>query len=320
MMNTAVLFLIFNRPDTTRRVFESIRGARPPRLYVAGDGPRPDRKDEARRCEEARRVVAEVDWPCELQTLFRNTNLGCKEAVSGAIDWFLNQEDEGIILEDDVLPHPTFFPYCEELLARYRHDPRVSMISGCNLVADRIHPEESYLFTKYGHIWGWATWKRAWRDYDVAMKGWPSWRDAGGLRRLSLHDRPFESYFREVFDTTYRGGIDTWDYQWQFACWRASRVSVQPSVNLTQNIGYGPDATHTKSDEPVLMQASSLSGMIFPLNHPEEVISSPTLDFSISRVVFRISYRRYLLGRLRRLPLAGNAARRVARALKAVLR
>lgn len=319
MMNTAVLFLVFNRPDTTRRVFEAIRAARPPRLYVAGDGPRDNHQDDVQRCGETRKAATEVDWPCEVKTLLRDRNFGCKRGVSGGINWFFEQEEEGIILEDDVLPLPTFFPYCEELLARYRHDSRVSMISGCNLIAKHFQPRESYFFTRYGQIWGWATWRRAWKDYDVEMKQWPSWRDAGGLRRLSLSDRPFEAYFLDLFDRMYSGQIDTWDYQWLFAYWRASRLAVQPANNLTQNIGFRPDATHTTSDEPDFLRASAPRDLSFPLQHPSSVICSQVADSLTGKIVVGLSARRYLQGRLRRLPLVGAVAARVAKALKMAL-
>jgi hypothetical protein len=319
-MNTAVLLLVFNRPNTTRRVFEAIRAARPPRLYVAGDGPRDGYPDDARLCEETRKLATRADWPCELKTLFQDANLGCRGGPSGGINWFFEQEQEGIILEDDVLPLPTFFPYCEELLARYRQDPRVSMISGFNPIAGHLQPQESYLFIRYGHIWGWATWRRAWKNFDVEMKQWPSWRDAGGLRRLSPNYRPFQGYWRDAFDKVYRGEIDAWDYQWQFTCWRASQLAVLPGVNLTQNIGFHPGATHTTSDEPACLRASRPCEMRFPLRHPSSIVCSAVADSLISKVFFGISYRRYLERCLGRLPLAGPIAARITEILKSALR
>jgi hypothetical protein len=320
MMNAAVLFLVFNRPDTTRRVFEAIRAARPPRFYVAADGPRGNHPDDARLCEETRRVATGVDWPCEVKVLFRDTNLGCKRGASGGIDWFFEHEEEGIVLEDDVLPLSSFFPFCEELLARYRQDPRVSMISGCNLIASHFQPQESYLFVKYGHIWGWASWRRAWTNFDIEMKLWPSWRDGGGLRRLSPNDRPFQAYWRDTLDRAHGGQIDTWDYQWQIACWRASQLAVQPAVNLTRNIGFRPGATHTSSDEPDFVRASIPREMTFPLRHPHNVIGSPSADALIGKVVYGISRRRYVERSLRQLPLVGPVAARIIKTLKSVLR
>ena len=216
-MRSPVLLIAFNRPATTRRVFESIRAARPPRLYYAVDGPRPDRPSEAGRCEEVRSIVDSVDWPCEVRTLFRESNLGCRRGVSSAIDWFFEHEPEGIVLEDDVLPTRGFYAFCDNLLERYRSDARVGLISGCNLIASRHSPEASYFFSHYNHIWGWASWRRAWQHYYVAMNDWPRWRDSGGLETLSVGSRRFERYWRRIFDRVYAGEIDTWDYQWTFA-------------------------------------------------------------------------------------------------------
>ncbi len=168
-MRSPVLFLVFNRPDSTRKVFDAIRSARPPKLYITADGPRPDRPAEAKLCSEVRAIASAVDWPCEVKTLFRESNLGCKAGVSSGITWFFSHEDEGIILEDDVLPVPTFFNFCDEMLERYRDDARVSMISGCNLISNHFSPKQSYFFSRYNLIWGWATWRRAWQHYDVAM-------------------------------------------------------------------------------------------------------------------------------------------------------
>ena len=168
-MNSAVLFVIFNRPETTARVFEAIRSARPPRLYVAADGPRTSRSGEADRCRLVREIASRVDWTCELHTLFREANLGCKLGVSGAIDWFFQSETEGIILEDDVVPLASFFGLCDELLETYRDDPKVFAVSGCNLVSSVYRPNHSYFFSRYCHVWGWATWRRAWEHYDVPM-------------------------------------------------------------------------------------------------------------------------------------------------------
>jgi GT2 family glycosyltransferase len=319
-MKTAVLFIVFNRPDTTRLVFAAIRAARPPRLYVVADGPRGSHDDDASRCEEARKEATGVDWQCEVKTLFRDKNLGCKRSVSEGIGWFFQQEAEGIVIEDDVLPQPTFFPYCEELLERYRDDPRVLMIGGCNLVTGRLQMQESYFFSKYANIWGWASWRRAWRHYDSDIKEWPCWRDAGGLRRLSQGDRPFEAHWRRVFDTVCLGQIDTWDYQWLFACWRTSGCAVLPAVNLTKNIGFRADATHTNSHEPDYLRTALPSEMGFPLVHPLSVMPVQSIDSLIGKVVYGISRRSYLVSRIRRLPLIGVIAERVAKTLKAATR
>jgi hypothetical protein len=244
-MNSPVLFLIFNRPDATARVFDEIRRAKPPRLYVAADGPRLDRVGEPERCAKARAIVSDVDWVCEVHTLFRDENIGCKRAVSGAIDWFFGCESEGVILEDDCLPSLSFFGFCDELLEKYRFDSRVGQISGFNSLDDcRMH--DDYLFSKYGPIWGWASWRRAWDHYDVEMKLWPTIKDEKQYKNFTRN--PEEEEFRiRLFDMLYRKEVDTWDYQWVFAKLINSMLTVIPAKNLIENIGFDDDATHTKS-------------------------------------------------------------------------
>ena len=168
-LNTAVLFLVFNRPETTARVFDAIRKARPPRLYVAADGPRTNRPGEAERVEKVRQIATAVDWPCEVNTLFRKDNIGCKRAVSGAITWFFEKEEEGIILEDDTLPSQSFFWFCQELLEIYRDDERIFIISGYNKQDEWNAEKVDYFFSYFGGIWGWASWRRAWKHFDIEM-------------------------------------------------------------------------------------------------------------------------------------------------------
>lgn len=289
-MRSAVLFVVFNRPETTREVFGAIRAARPPRLYVAADGPRAGRRGEAERSAEVRGIATAVDWPCEVNTLFRDRNLGCKMGVSGAIDWFFDHEDEGIILEDDVLPLPGFFEFCDELLARYRDDEQVAMISGCNLISNRMAARDSYFFSRYTHIWGWASWRRAWRHYDVALTDWPRWRDSGGLERVGGNNMLFSGYWRKVFNAVHAGKIDTWDYQWTFACWRAGGLSVISGFNQTTNLGFGTDATHTTAAAPQFVLDSPVRALDFPLTHPTSVVRNGAADQLLTQVVYGITW------------------------------
>jgi hypothetical protein len=272
-----VLFIVFNRPDTTRRVFEAIKAARPSRLYVAADGPR-DRPGDLEKCAVVRRIATAVDWACDLKVLLSERNLGCKVAESRAMDWFFTNEPEGIILEDDVVPVPAFWRYCDELLERYREDPRVFAISGNNLIAKRFRPEHSYFFSRYPHGWGWAGWRRAWTHYDVAMGDWPRWRDEEGLARIAERDRRFEDFWRSIFDATHRGEVDTWDYQWFFTCWRAGGLTAIPGSNLTDNIGFGPDATHTAGRTPECVRECPPTTLAFPLRHPDSVERATRAD------------------------------------------
>jgi len=298
-------------------VFERIRSARPPRLYIAADGPRINRTEEATRCATVRKISGLVDWPCEVRTLFQEKNLGCKLGVATGITWFFDNEPEGVILEDDILPVPTFFEYCDELLERYRDDSRVSMISGCNLITAHYTATESYFFSRYNHIWGWASWRRAWRDYDVEMSDWPSWRDTAGLSKLSGGSRFFVDYWREIFDSVYRGEIDTWDYQWVFTSWRKSTLTILPAVNQTENLGFGAEATHTTSAPPDYVTASDARPLKFPLRHPALVERNVDADSIMDVRVFKIGVATGVRRLVRRIPLIGPALHRVWSAIRA---
>src|SRR5262249_47548369 len=200
-----VLFLVFNRPETTARVMEAIRAAGPERLYVAADGPRDSKTGEAEHCAEVRQLAMNVDWPCDVRTLFRDRNLGCRRAVSSAITWFFEQEPEGIILEDDCLPSFDFFPYCAELLERYRDDERVMAICGSAYADVSSDYPHSYYFSYYADMWGWATWRRAWLHYDNRMDRWPVFKARGGLDALACGRAWHSSYWTKYFDMTRTG-------------------------------------------------------------------------------------------------------------------
>lgn len=274
---TAVLFLIFNRPDVTQKVFDCIRKARPPRLYVAADGPRVNRPGESEKCEQTRRVIDQVDWPCELKMLFRAENLGCKRAVSTAIDWFFQNESEGIILEDDCLPSPSFFGFCQELLAKYRDDERIWQICGTAFLEDLLESRRplSYSFSKYGPIWGWASWRRAWKYYDSDLGDWPKMSKEIWL--ASAYEDVSERKARlDLGGKMFRGEVDTWDYQWGFAKNYQSGLSIIPTQNLIINIGFGADATHTLAASPLApLKACEIE---FPLVHPPFVIADAEHD------------------------------------------
>jgi hypothetical protein len=315
-MRSPILFLVFNRPETTRRVFDAIRAARPPKLYVAADGPRANAAQEAQRCEEVRRIATAVDWPCEVHTLFRDRNLGCKIGVSSAVSWFFEHEFEGIILEDDVLPTPTFFQYCDELLEKYREDERVGMITGCNLISHYFKAAESYFFSRYNHIWGWASWRRAWQHYDVAMADWPVWRDGRGLEQMSAGNPLFAAYWRPIFNAVHEGKVDTWDYQWTFACWRHGSLAAMPAFNQTRNLGFGADATHTTKAEPAYVVSSRVHPLAFPLLHPDPVARDLRADALIDSKVFGINILNVLVRRLLKSPMLRSVASSLRQQMK----
>jgi len=274
-LETAVLFLVFNRLDTTMQVFEAIRKARPPRLYLAADGPRDSRPGEAEKVKAVREYVTQnIDWPCEVKTLFRVKNLGCKYAVSGAITWFFENEEQGIILEDDCLPNQSFFWFCEELLIKYKSDNRIGQISGFNPVTNADHSNESYLFSKFGPIWGWASWKRAWNNYDVKMTKWPEIK-ARGLIDFIVDSKPEKLWRINIFDLAYNGGVNTWDFQWSFCKHINNQLSIIPINNLIINIGFGSEATHTGGE---LHDKFKITSDLWNLKHSFVIVRNKKFD------------------------------------------
>ena len=275
-----LLMIAFNRPEKTSRVLEAVRALAPRRLYVAVDGPRADRPDEAERCARTRQVFDDVDWPCEVKTLFRERNLGCKHGVGTAIDWFLADAEAGIILEDDCVPTPDFFPFCAELLDRYRDAPEVMMISGHNSLGAWDQSGASYVFSRTTPIWGWATWRRAWALYDPALTRWADPR-AREIVRARMPRTEFR-ITRQRFDSVYTQRRDTWDYGWAFAMLTAGGYSVIPARNLITNIGFDQEATHTTRPSPHEVNVPTYR-LAFPLTHPASV--GPDDDFE--RALFR---------------------------------
>ena len=274
-LQTAVLFLVFNRPDTTAQVFEAIRQAKPPRLYVAADGPRVNREGEAEQVTRVREIATAVDWTCEVKTLFREKNLGCKYAVSGAITWFFEQEEQGIILEDDCLPHPDFFTFCETLLYRYAEDERVSVITGNNFQNGQQRGDASYYFSKYNHCWGWASWRRAWEHYQGDLPFWPKW-SASDTWQQHTPDKVEQRYWEKIFERVRAGQIDSWAYPWTASVWHHGGLTATPNVNLVSNIGFGPDSTHTSSpDSPFAGMATNAIGEV---THPAAITRDDAAD------------------------------------------
>lgn len=275
---TAVLLVIFNRPETTRRVFEAIRRIKPPRLYIAADGPRKNVKADILNCRETRKIANEVDWNCEVKTLFRDENLNCGIGPSSAFSWFFEHETEGIILEDDCLPTDSFFWFCEELLERYRDDTRVMHIGGNNFLNGWQHDENySYYFSRNGHIWGWATWRRAWKLYDYQMKLYRRIRSKGYFNGFFVN--PLEKFYRlRKFDlTTSRQKVDWWDYQWDFARFVNSGLAIVPQKNLVTNLGFGKNATHTTNGNSERAELRAFN-MEMPLRHPPFMIRDVQSD------------------------------------------
>ncbi|MCC6188960.1 MAG: glycosyltransferase family 2 protein [Anaerolineales bacterium] len=281
---TPVALVVFNRPDTTRQVMNVVRQARPPMLLVVADGPRLDRPGEAQRCAEVRGVVEAVDWPCEVLTNYSDVNLGCRQRVATGLTWVFDQVEEAIILEDDCVPHPSFFRFCEELLTRYRYNNQVMIVSGDNFQMGRQRTKDSYYYSRYPHIWGWATWRRAWRLFDDEMRLWPEVRDGGWLKDL-FGSYSVAGYWRRHLQAAYDRRIDTWDYGWAFACWVYHGLCVLPNVNLVTNIGFNVAATNTRGNSRVANLAAE--EMRFPLAYPPFMIADERSDALTASRLFR---------------------------------
>lgn len=296
-----VAFLIFNRPETTRKVFEEIRRARPSKLFVVADGPRNDAEQEV--CKETRAVIEGVDWECEVHKNYSDTNLGCRNRVSSGLTWVFEQTDRAIVLEDDCLPHPTFFRFCDELLERYKDDKAVMHISGDNFQAKNpdFHCVESYYFSNISHIWGWASWSRAWKYYDVDVKRWPEIKQSCLLHDV-FDDEPTAARWEDKMQSYYDKKINSWDGQWSFACLINHGLCIMPRVNLISNIGFGRDSTHTRQDAATNELANLPTYPIdFPLVHPpEKKINAQAVDY-LSDYIFGVHLYRRPISRMKRL-------------------
>ncbi len=288
-LKTPVAFIIFKRPHTTERVFEAIRQVKPAKLFVIADGPRNDRADEPEKCEATRAIINRVDWECEVIKNYSDINIGCAKRLPSGLDWVFNQVEEAIVLEDDCLPHPTFFQFCEALLERYRYDQRIGTIIGQNVQLGRRRTDYSYYFSIYNRCWGWATWRRAWQNFDFDMKLWPEIKESQFLDDI-LIDSKSVKFWQQIFQDTYDRRINTvWDYQWTFNCWLQNQLSIVPNQNLISNIGFGENATHTKHTKGSFVKtyANMPTELIsFPLKHPPYIIRDLKSDRFMQKSFF----------------------------------
>lgn len=279
--STPVVFLIFRRPELTAQVFEQIRAAKPAKLLVVADGPR--NAEEVHLCQQAREVTEQIDWDCEVLRNYSDINLGCRDRVSSGLTWAFEQVEEAIILEDDCLPNPSFFFYCETLLNYYRHDERVMVISGDNFQDGQQRNSYSYYFSKYNHCWGWATWRRAWKYWEFSPEKWTKFRDAGLMKFVS--DNPDEEkYWTSKFNNLFlEEKPNSWAHAWTFACWSQGGLTVLPHVNLVSNIGFGSDGTHTQGKGKF---ANMFNEEIGKISHPPFVIRHREADVYTFDYVF----------------------------------
>ncbi|MGM9512242.1 nucleotide-diphospho-sugar transferase [Larkinella sp. GY13] len=277
-LDVPILFLLFNRPDLARQVLERIRQVQPRELFISIDGPRPNHPTDAERVAECLALVDNIDWPCSVHRLIQDQNLGCKKAVSTAITWFFQQVEMGIILEDDCLPDPSFFTFCRENLHYHRNNATILHIGGTNLQNGQWHGDGSYFYSKICHVWGWASWRRAWEKYDGSMSTYPGFRKQNRIADL-FSDPKVQEYWTEAFDGVHAGQINSWAYPWCYSIWINNGLCISPNQNLVSNIGFGTAATHTLDD------GGSLANVpLEPLNeirHPSFLIENlPATEYS----------------------------------------
>lgn len=283
-LETPVAFMVFNRPEKTARVFERIREARPKQLLVVADGPRATRPEETQRVAAVRRIIDTVDWDCEVIRNYADENLGCGKRISSGLSWVFNTVEQAIVLEDDCLPHPTFFRFCQEMLQRYAGDTRVMHVCGTSVMPDPAGDPQGYTFSCFNYIWGWASWRRAWQHYDFTLSRWPVFKQRGLLR--AVFDAPQDMrYWENIFDLVSAGKMDTWDFQWTFTCWSQGGLCVVPNVNLITNIGFDAEATESKKLSP-LANVPALAAQ-FPLQHPPFVVRDRRRDQRVQDAIFQ---------------------------------
>lgn len=294
---SAVLFVIFNRPDTTNRVFEQIRAARPARLYVAADAPRPNNATDELLCKQTRAIIDRIDWDCELKTLFNETNRGCRQGVSAAVTWFFDNEEDGIILEDDCLPSNSFFKFCDNLLEKYRDDTRIRHITGCNLQLGKKWGEFSYYFSNRVHIWGWASWRRVWNDYDLHLSKYHEPEIRERLQNVYQDPLVVESWLN-IFKDVKAGKVNSWAYPLDFINFFNNGLVIIPNENLISNIGFGGGATNTLSAESVY--ANLPVAEIDEITDPVFILPEKRADLTIINRDFKIEEQRRKQNALKR--------------------
>ncbi|MBK26562.1 MAG: hemolytic protein HlpA-like protein [Halobacteriovorax sp.] len=275
-LKTPVLLIVFNRPEQTRQVLETLKQSKPQKLYIAADGPRVGNKSDINKLEQVNTIIKNISWDCEVKKNFSDTNLGCRTRISSAIDWIFQSEEQAIILEDDIIADPSFFNFCQEMLQKYKDNDQISMVSGVNILDGEFKFDSSYFFTKFGGIWGWATWRRSWKDYDVEMQEWKEHKERGNLFKEFLTTKEWNA-FNDKWKWLWRENIQTWDYQWDFARFKSSSLSIVPSKNLIRNIGFGEQSTHTKQKDHEYSNLRTYS-ISWPIRHPKSISVNPDYE------------------------------------------
>jgi len=287
-IESPVALFIYNRPELTREMFKRVASARPHRLLIVADGAKNEQDD--RLCSESREMVSEIRWNCDVDTLYADVNMGCGARISSGLDWVFSHVDEAIILEDDCIPHETFFSFCSELLDRYRDEPEVMCINGTNFQSGIRRTPFSYHFSRYCSSWGWATWARAWRLYDYRLNSWPEFAASDDFSELFEYKKE-ELFWRNLLDKMYLTpeDVNTWDHQWNYCCWKNGGLAIEPEINMVENRGFGSeDSTHTNSSRSDWVPVLNSYG-IPTLTHPGEISRCLEADSHIFNVVIETS-------------------------------
>jgi hypothetical protein len=292
-----VLFIIFNRQNETSKVFEQIRKAAPKKLFIAADGPRLSHSNDIDKCELTRLACSNIDWDCEVFTKFENNNQGCKLAVSSAISWFFESVEAGIILEDDCFPSLSFFSFCRQMLNRYQFDLRVMQISGSNYLGNMYSPDDDYYFSALNDIWGWATWRRAWNEFDLNMPGYEKFKANGGIKKY-LRDRDMSNWLTMYFDDAKNPEASVWSSQWAYAVIKNNALTIVPSKNLVDNIGFDDQGTHSSSPSWQIYNGFKAEELMV-CNHPKIVVRNLNADRVRFSVIKKTDPRCFMISRSR---------------------
>lgn len=292
MKKTPVVLIIYNRPDTTARVFDEIRRYEPAILYVVADGYKTGDANDEKKVENTRKLINNVDWDCDVRLNYADANLGCRTRIQTGLDWVFNQSERAVILEDDCLPNQDFFAFCDEILSRYQNEPEIMHVSGSNYLFNQIEIEFSYYFSIFNHCSGWATWSRAWKNFDPEIKSWPYLKETGFLFNLFDNDKS-RTYWENAFQGVYEMQIDSWAYCWTLACWINNGLTVIPRQNLITNIGYGLNATHTKNARSRFAEIPT-SSLSFPLAHPARI----ERNYYADKITEKMNYNRHFIRRM----------------------
>ena len=275
-MNTALLLLLFNRPETTHKLFQKLKIFKPKKIYINIDGPREKNLNDKKLCTEVEKITNDISWDCKVFKKINEKNKGCRSSVSEAINWFFQYENSGIILEDDCIPSSKFFEFCERMLKKFENNNQIKVVSGSNFHDNKKFGEGDYYFSKYAHCWGWATWKRAWLEYDDKMENWKEFKKSKNWEELHINFYE-RKYWTKIFDKVIKRKIDSWAYVWLYSVWYKNGITITPNFNMINNIGFGPDATHTFKSKNISIRQEILENSDI-IKDPREIYVNRNAD------------------------------------------